>query len=201
MSEKIKGKEFISIIDKDKVVVKYLWRIVVMLSVAIVILSFAFISIRETTQVKVELPATFIYKNAPVVVAGIHGANKVYYKLWGEYIVKQLANFSYENIEQKAKLIEEMMRPARFVKKEKEINGFVKNLSTNLMKQKYIPSDINITNIDESKGIIRSATVFVNGLAYQSIGRKNSKKECKYNVVLHYIKGVLYVEDFGTDCF
>jgi len=201
MSEKIKGEEFISIIDKDKVVVKYLWRIVVMLSIAVVILSFAFMSIRETTQVKVELPATFIYKNAPVVVAGIHGANKVYYKLWGEYIVDRLANFSYEDVDKKVSLLEKMMRPTRFVEKEKEINSFIKNLSVNLMKQKYIPSDVNITNVNESKGIIRNATVIVNGLAYQSIGRKNSKKECKYNVELHYIKGVLYVEDFGTDCF
>ncbi|WP_152182874.1 TraE/TraK family type IV conjugative transfer system protein [Sulfurimonas indica] len=201
MADKLKGEEFISIIDKDKVVVKYLWRIVVMLSVAIVILSFAFMSIRETTRVNIELPATLIYKNAPVVVAGIDGANKVYYRMWGEYVIKELSNFTYETIGKKVQLLKKMMRPTRFVEKKKEIDIFTNTLSKNLMSQKFIPEDTNLSNVIESKGIIRSATITVNGIAFQSISKEKSKKECKYDVDLRYVKGVLYVEDFGTDCF
>lgn len=202
MGKKTKGQEFISVIDKDKAIVKYLWRVVILLSISLVALSFAFMSIKNTVKVKVELPAKFIYKEAPVVVSGVDGSNKVYYKLWGNYIIGELANFSYEDIDAKVNLLIKMMRPTRFAEKKEQIDTFAKNLSTNLISQNYIIKDSNITKIKMSpNGNIQSASIVTKGMANQTIGRNYNNKECKYTVNLKYIRGVLYVEDFGTDCF
>ncbi len=195
------GKEFISLIDKDRAIAKYLWRIIVVLTIVVLALTLSFLSIQDKVRVKVELPAKLIYKYTPVVVFGVDGANKVYYKLWTRYIINELGNFTYEDFGKKANLLKKMMRPSVEVRKDKTINKFTNDIVLNLVKQKFTITKIKLQNIKKSKDLIISADANIAGIAYQSIGKKSIKKSCSYYLKYKFIEGVLYVENFGTDCF
>lgn len=195
------GDEFISEVDKNRAIVKYLWRIVVILSISLVMLAISFFYIKDTTIVKVELPGKMIYKYSPVVVEGIDGSNQIYYKLWSRYIINEVANFKSEDIFKKAKIIEKMMDPKTFALKQNKINNFAKNIALNLVSQKYKINKIQITNKKIKNGLIDQATLKIDGFANQTIGKKHFNKSCSYFLKFKFLEGVLYVENFGTNCF
>ncbi len=126
------GEEFISEIDKNRAIVRYLWRIVVVLSISLIVLAISFFYIKDTTIVKVELPGKLIYKYSPVVVAGIDGANDIYYKLWARYIINKVANFKAVNVIKKINIVKKMMDPETLALREKKIDNFAKSLTINL---------------------------------------------------------------------
>jgi len=197
-----KSNEFTSIIDKDRAIITILWRVVLLLSALLIILAIAFLRIKDTTMVTVELPSKVIYKQAPVVVAGINGSNKVYFRLWGNYIIEEVSSFEVNEFPKKILILEKMMRPSQFAFKEKEFSIFLQEIQQNLIAQKYEIIETIITNVvyndDET---ISSATVVSDGISNQTVGKNKTKKECKYSIDLKYVKGVIYVENFGTNCF
>jgi len=198
----MKKDEFISVHDKNQALVQYLWRIVLFESIAIVALAFAFFSIKDTTVVKVELPSKLIYKHTPVVVAGIKGANNTYYRMWGNEIALGISNFTTEEFPKKMEALKMMMRPSQFARKEQKFNEFLGEIEGNLISQKFTTIQAELTNVvKEDNDIISSAVFITSGIAEQTVGRDKFKKECSYSVDLKYVRGVIYVEDFGSDCF
>jgi len=195
------GEKFISEVDKNRAIVKYLWRIVVVLSISLIVLAISFFYMKETTVVKVELPGKLIYKYSPVVVAGIDGSNEIYYKLWGRYIVNEVANFKSINVFKKIKIIEKMMNPETLALKEKKIDNFAKDLAVNLVNQDFKIDKIKIVRKKIKNGLVNQATLKIKGFAKQTIGKKHFSKSCSYNLKFEFLEGVLYVKNFGTDCF
>lgn len=197
-----KSDEFISVVDKNKALVKYLWRILMMQSIAFVALSFAFFSIKDTVMVKVEMPSKLMYKYTPVVVAGVDGANEIYYKMWGKYIVEEVSSFKYEEFDTKLNKVQLMMRPSQYNRTVDKFKTFAEIIKTNLISQDYKVISSSLNNIKKNdNGTISSALFISNGISKQKIGKSENNKECKYSVNLKYVRGVIYVEDFGTDCF
>ncbi len=195
------GKQFISEVDKNRAIVRYLWRIIIILSISLVILAISFMSIKNTVKVKVELPGKLIYKYAPVVVAGINGSNEVYYKLWSRYIINEVSNFKSTDIIKKMDLIKKMMSPETLALKDKKINNFAKDIALNLVDQKFKITKIKIMNKKIKNGLIDQATIKIDGFAKQTIGRKHFSKKCSYDLKFKFLEGVLYVKNFGTNCF
>ncbi len=195
------GEQFISEVDKNRAIVQYLWRIIVILSISLVVLAISFMSIKNTVKVKVELPGKLIYKYAPVVVAGINGSNEVYYKLWSRYIVNEVSNFKSTNIIKKMDLIKKMMSPRILALKNKKLNNFAKDIALNLVDQDFKITKIKIMNKKIKNDLIDQAAVKIDGFAKQTIGRKHFSKSCSYDLKFKFIEGVLYVENFGTNCF
>ncbi len=195
------GEQFISEVDKNRAIVKYLWRIIVILSISLVVLAISFMSIKNTVKVKVELPGKLIYKYAPVVVAGINGSNEIYYKLWSRYIINEVSNFKSTNIIKKMDLIKKMMNPRTLALKDKKLNNFAKNIALNLVNQDFKITKIKMKNEKMKNGLIDQATVKINGFAKQTVGKKHFSKSCSYDLKFKFIEGVLYVENFGTNCF
>lgn len=195
------GEEFISEIDKNRAIVRYLWRIVVVLSISLIVLAISFFYIKDTAIVKVELPGKLIYKYSPVVVAGIDGANDIYYKLWAKYIINKVANFKSVNVSKKINIIKKMMNPKTLALKEKKIDNFARSLTINLVDQDFKIDKVKIVSKKMKNNLVDEATLEVEGFAKQTVGKKYFNKSCKYNLKFEFLEGVLYVKNFGTDCF
>jgi len=196
------GEEFISKTDKDTAVIKYLWKFIILEAIVIVILAISFLLLKETVQVKVELPAKFLYKHSPVVVAGIESANETYYKLWANFLVENIANFDPDSIEEKMLLIKKTMRPSVLNLQDEKLNEFVISLKSNLIKQSFKTSNTIFLKKVGNDETFKIAKLRVNGIATQNIGKDIAKtKECSYDIEFKYTQGVLNVETFGTNCF
>ena len=195
------GEEFISVVDKYKSITQYLWRIIVIESIVIVFLAFGYFELKETTRVQVELPSKLIYKYTPIVVAGISGANDEYFKMWGNYIIKELSNINYENVSQKLKLLSKMMHPQDYVSEKAKFNGLEKYITNSLLQQKFKITDSKLVVISKENDLIKESVIIVKGDANQLIGKNPLSKECSYKVKFEYQQGVIYVKKFTTDCF
>ena len=95
-----------------------------------------------------------------------------------------------------------MMRPSILAKKQKTIDEFVNTLQYGLVRQNFSIANSSIVSIQKNDDLIKSMRLEIEGIANQKLGKtKELKKECSYFVDMKYIEGVLYVEDFGTNCF
>ena len=197
-----KGEEFISLLDKERTIAKFLWRVIVVQSIVIVLLAVGYFNIKETARVQVELPSKLIYKYAPVVVAGIQGANKVYYRLWAEYLTKEIANFDYTNIDRKLQLFLETFLPQKVYHYKKLFMKVVKTAKENYVKQTFTILSTKFMSVKTHNGLIQEAVLKLEGESKKIIGESDPiKKECSFTYKMRMVKGVLYVEDFATDCF
>ena len=202
---KIYGEEFLSMLDKDRELSKYLWKIILLEAAVIVSLAVSFLFLKETVKVKVELPAKFMYEQAPVVLAGIDGANETYYKLWAEYLTAEIASFTPDNATEKIDILRKTMLPTTLASKKSELDTVEKTLIVNLITQKY--KVLGSKNLESSKtdkdSTFNEMTIKVNGIAQQNVGnnKTTTDKECSYEFTFKNNGGLINVEDFGTDCY
>ncbi len=196
------GEEFISKLDKQKSINKLLWRMLIVEAVVILLLAIGYFSLKETVRVKVELPAKFIYKHSPVVLAGIDGANEIYYKMWAEYITEQISSFNEYTIKRKLELLFKTFDPKTLPKTKSVLMKFAKSVQSNLISQKFTLRTAKIVAKREKEGLIKECIVETEGIAKRKIGENKSiSKSCVFKYKLAYTKGVIYVEDFYTNCF
>ena len=196
------GKEFISELDKSKDLNKYLWKFIILEAIIIILLAVSFFSLRETVRVNVEIPSKIISSHHPVVLAGIKGANKVYYELWVKYLTEEISNFNPENINSNFQILIKAFYPRDYAKEEKKILKLVSLVKENLISQKFNISKIEIKKLKKENDLISEGIFKAYGVATQKEGKKAEiSKECSYLYKMKYIRGVLYVENFTTDCF
>jgi len=194
-------KEYIDQINNMKVTTKNMWYMILILTVVTIFLSVSYFSLRDELKIKVELPAKYIYKYAPVVLAGFKGANGTYFLLWAEYITKEIGNFNENNINEKFKTLEKAYFPEDYVLSKKKIDLLKTKISDNRVKQSFIVKKSEIVDSTKEKDLIKSGIFLIKGIAKQFIGSKEINKECWYKYSLHYIQGEIYVKNFTTDCF
>ncbi|WP_457749117.1 TraE/TraK family type IV conjugative transfer system protein [Sulfurimonas sp.] len=191
------GEEYEGQLEKNFEVNKILWRVSVLQTIIICALVVGYLQLKETVYVGVELPSKIYTDNGETIKKGVDWASKNYYQVWGRSLVEEASSFDVDTISSKMADIEKMMRPSVAVKKDAEIQKYVKAVINNRLSQKF--------EILKSKTISLSKTqkeITYTGISKPKVGNKEIKpKECKYVIDLKlYQNGVLYVENFGTDC-
>lgn len=176
---------------------KILWRLALLQAFIIVALVVGYLKLKETVNVTVELPSKIYNQNDRTIRKGMNWASKNYYEVWADSLIDETASFTVENISEKYALLQKMMRPSIAIKKDKEIQDYVKTVIQNRIKQTFTILKHDTTALGESEH-----RIIFNGVVDQKVGNKDlPKKECSYTVDLKiYEDGVLYVENFGTDC-
>lgn len=175
-----------------------LWRTCLFCIVIIIILVLGYVNLKDTVTVSIEMPSK-IYQNKDLTIRrGLNWADASFYDVWGRYLAEEMTNYEPGDIAHKYTLLQKMMRPSLAIKKDAQIQEFVKNIVTNKIKQTF-----TIMQASEPQELEKNKfRLTYNGVAQVSIGTKNMpKKECHFAVDLKiYDDGVLYVEDFGTNC-
>lgn len=176
-----------------------LWRVILLQTFIIVALVYGYLNLKETVTVSVELPSK-IYQSKDITIRrGLNWADKDYYDVWGLSLITDVSKFKADDIGEKFAKLQKMMRPSIALRKDAEIQDFVKNVVLNKITQTF--TILNTPPAQELDDGTTHRLVF-NGISEQKVGNKEMpRKECHYTVDLKiYEDGALYVEDFGTNC-
>lgn len=192
------GHEYEGKLEAAFQVNKILWRLSLIQAVIIMVLVFGYLQLKETVSVHVELPSTIYQSKDLTIRKGLNWANKDYYDVWGKALVEEISDFTLDTAPEKFALLQKMMRPSIALKKDAEIQAFVKAIITNKISQKFTILKESIP-IKLPEDITRME---FNGISKQKVGNKEIvPKECHYTIDLKiYEDGVLYVENIGTNC-
>ena len=175
-----------------------LWRVILLQTFIIVALVYGYLGLKETVTVSVELPSKIYQSKDVTIKRGLNWANKDFYEVWGLSLVTEMSKFKADDVGGKFALMQKMMRPSVALKKDTEIQEFVKNVVVNKISQTFtILNTPPAVKIDDE-----TFRLVFNGVSEQHVGTKEmSRKECHYSLDFKiYEDGVLYVEDFGTNC-
>ena len=192
------GHEYEGKLEAAFQVNKILWRLALIQTVIILVLVFGYLQLKETVSIQVELPSKIYHSKDMTIRKGLNWANKDYYDVWGKALAEEISVFTIDDASEKFALLQKMMRPSIALKKDAEIQEFIKTIIANKISQNFtILKDAEPIKLPEN--VVRME---FNGIAKQKIGNKEiAPKECKYTVDLKiYDDGVLYVENIGTDC-
>jgi len=191
------GKEYEDKNDSLFEVNKILWRVAILEAVVITVLMIGYLQLKETTYVSVEIPPKLYLNHNLKITKGLNWASKSYFQVWGKSLIEDVSNFTVDNISKKMSTIEKMMRPSVALKRDNSITKYTKAIINNKISQKFEILKEKVTKISNAE-----RQLIYYGISYPHIGSKKMKsKECKYIVNLKiYNNGVLYVEDFGTNC-
>ncbi|MFW9626626.1 MAG: TraE/TraK family type IV conjugative transfer system protein [Sulfurospirillum sp.] len=177
---------------------KILWKMSLCLMLIIFILVIGYLRLQSAVSVTVELPPKIFLSKDLTVRRGLNWADANFYEVWGKYLAEEMTEFKPDNIAKKYAILQKMMRPSLAIKKDEQIQNFVKNVVTNKISQKFTIMQIPSPNEIEPN----TFRLVFNGVANIKVGTKDlSPKECNFSVDLKiYDDGVLYVEDFGSNC-
>jgi len=175
-----------------------LWKTCIFFIFVIIALVIGYLNLKDTVTVNVEMPSTIYQSKDLTIRRGLNWADASYYDVWGRYLADEMTNFEAADIAHKYAILQKMMRPSLAIKKDAQIQEFVKNIVTNKIKQTF-----TVMQASEPQELEKNKfRLIYNGISQISIGTKTMpKKECHFTVDLKiYDDGVLYVEDFGTNC-
>lgn len=186
--------------EKDNLLAeaKTLWFLVLVLVIVIVMLLFSNNSLANKVQMSVDIPPKIYDANGKVDVS-TNGANKLYYRLHGEYYLREMFDFTYENFPAKLNKLKSLMTPSRYEYKRpdfEQVESFVKN---NMISQKLIHiNKIHDVKIKDDKYAILNIDVTVE----QTIGSVDkTQKDCSYKMIMYRQNWKLYALDYFTTCF
>lgn len=191
------GKEYEGKLEAAFQVNKILWRVALLQAFIILSLTVGYINLKETVSVTVELPSKIYNLKDMTVRKGLNWASKNYYQVWGSALVEEISSFTVDNVSEKYALLQKMMRPSLALQKDSEVQDYVKGIIHNRISQSFSIMKTESLEIDKA-----THRITFNGVANQKVGKKDlPAKECNYVVDLKiYEDGVLYVENFGSNC-
>ncbi|MBU1711458.1 MAG: hypothetical protein KKE17_15785 [Proteobacteria bacterium] len=176
---------------------KTLWFIVLFLIFVIVSLLVANNTLASKTVMSVEIPSK-LYDGSGKIDVTEDDANELYYKLFGQYFIRENTQFKADTHSGYLKIIEEAMTPTRHAYKlvdfEKEKNFVV----SNNVSQKLIA----IKKISEPAIQDKLHVIAIEATVQQTIGGvEEAPKDCEYRIVLYRQNWKLYVLDYKHTCF
>lgn len=177
---------------------KILWKMILIETFVILALVFGYLNLKETVSVRLDMPSKIYQSKDLTIRRGLNWADASYYEVWGRAMAEEISDFSVDNIGEKFAILQKTMRPSQALKKDKEIQDFTRSAIQNRISQ-----DFTVMHVAEPSEIEKGKfRVVFNGVAAQKVGTKEMpRKECSYSIDLKiYEDGVLYVEDFGTNC-
>ena len=173
---KVIGKEYVDRIYSVIVENKYL----TFLSAFFLIVIFYFLSsissLEKKIQLQVEIPPK-IYQTGTIYI-GYEKANGLFYKLWGEYVAREIGNYSPVNINKKLQKVIYLFSPQKIIKAKADFINFSKDVQKNLITNNFTPYRVSADN----KGNVK-----VEGLSHKTVGANllNQNYLCTYK--LHFI--------------
>ena len=188
---KIIGKEYVDRIYSVLIENKYLTFMSFIFIVIIVYLLISISKLEEKIKISVEIPPK-IYQTGKIYV-GYEEANDLFYKLWGEYVAREIGNYSPVNIDEKINKVLYLFAPSQIIKAQSDFLKFAKNVKNNLITNTFIPYKTKAN---------KNGEVIVEGLAHQSVGNNLLNKTflCKYNMKFKIEDYHLFLYKFITDC-
>jgi hypothetical protein len=162
------------------------------------LLSIGYMKLIDKIQVNIDLPR--IIKEEGVIVVGKRYANDIFFKMWGREDIEIISQFNQKDIKNKMEYLKERMYPPYYYKYEQLLKDYEKQISTDLVSQKFTFAKENIEiKVDEGGSI---ASVGVKGFYSKTIDEEEiiNAQPCEYG--LNYIieGGHIYVSSFKTTC-
>lgn len=152
----------------------------------------------DKIQVNVELPR--IIKEDGIAVVGKEYGNDTFFKMWGREDIENISEFNQKSIKDKMKYLQERMYPPYYYKYEKLLKDYEKQISTDLISQKFTFAQENMEVKVQETG--KSASVFVKGFYTKTIDEEEIIKAqpCEYEFGYTIEGGHIYVSSFKTTC-
>jgi hypothetical protein len=188
---KIIGKEYVdrvySIIKENK----YLTYMSIFLLVVIAYFLIAISKLEEKIHIQVEIPPK-LYQTGKIYI-GYKEANALFFKLWGEYVAREIGNYSPIDIDEKIKKVLYLFAPERIVKANADFMQFANNVKKNMITQTFTPYKVRGNNKGE---------VVVEGLAHKEVGADLLKETylCMYKMKFKIVDYHIFLDKFITDC-
>ncbi|WP_456470004.1 TraE/TraK family type IV conjugative transfer system protein [Caminibacter sp.] len=188
---KIIGKEYVDRVYAVLTENRYLTFMSFIFIIIIIYLLVSISKLEEKIKISVEIPPK-IYQTGQIYI-GYEKANSLFYKLWGEYVAREIGNYSPVDIDEKIKKVLYLFAPERIIKAQADFNSFADNIKNNLITNTFTPYKVRGNNKGE---------VVVEGLSHKKVGANllNETYLCLYKMKFKIVDYHLFLEKFITDC-
>lgn len=159
--------------------------------VVIIILILGYFNLTNKIKIQIELPPK-LYQTGTLYV-GSQKANKLYYQVWGEYVINKLSNYSPYNIRENLKKISYMFDPQKLVKIKSKFFELEQETIDNLITHTFIPI---------KKEVKKDGIFYEEGIGKSVLGNNLSitYENCKYQVKFKIDDYHLFIEGLLIDC-
>lgn len=204
-SKIIFGKTYKDKLDQKILNNKILWLFIMILFFWNCFNTYGFLALRDTNHVKLELPAINYHNGS--IIAGNDFANDAYYMSWGMYdIITHFSHLDKKNIEYNLSKIANKMTETDYLKKRAQIEQFIAIFKENSLRTNFIiPSDGWTIKKEEELNTYGKEvyTVTAKGNIEKSFGGSYSDKPKECSIDIQYFRkgGVLYVQNYSSNCF
>lgn len=182
--------------DGYKDFIKILVGIIAVQLIAILIAIKSLISVAENKTVVLEVPQ---FLESGKYRIGASFASENVYKMWVKVWVQDIANFSYQNIEEKFNNIYPFLDKDTAFKSKQDIQRFIEFVKTNYVQQKFKISDIVVKKLNK-----QYVKVIVYGTVYRKIGgAEDSLNGLKYayEFITYVRNGQIYIKSIKTSFY
>ena len=197
MSQEI-GQSWLDKLDNIVAENSKLVLLILGLIVIVFLLVIGYMKMINKIQVVIELPKTI--KETGVIVVGKEYANKKYYRMWGREDVEIISSFNQHSIKEKMQYLKSRIYPPFYYKHVKLFNEYQKEISTDLVTQKFTYAKENIiTKVDDDGKV---GSVLVPGFYSKWIDEDEviHAQPCEYKLGYIIEGGHIYVDKFKTTC-
>ena len=176
---------------------KTLWFVLLGLLGVIVALLISNNTLASKTVLSVDIPPK-LYDGAGKMDVTDNGGNPLYFKLHGQYFMREAMEFKQDTHKDKMALIESYMTPTRYAYKEVDFMENKAFVESNLISQSLVAVKTlyEPTMKDDIYVVRMDVTV------QQKIGNEvEANKDCQYRIALYRQNWKLYILDFNHSCF
>jgi len=188
---KVIGKEYIDRIYSVIVENKYLTFLSLILIVIIFYFLTAISSLEEKIKIQVQIPPK-LYRTGTIYI-GYQTANSLFYKLWGEYVAREIGNYSPVDVDERIKKVIYLFAPDKIIKAQAEFIKFAKDVQKNMVTSVFTPYKVTA----DDKG-----NVVVEGLKHKTLGANllNEIYICSYNMKFVIRDYHLFLDSLVNNC-
>ncbi|MFA6195375.1 MAG: TraE/TraK family type IV conjugative transfer system protein [Sulfurimonas sp.] len=164
----------------------------------VALLIIGYMKMIDKIQVNIELPK--IIKEEGIVIIGKEYGNESFFRMWGREDIENVSAFNQKTIKDKMKYLQERMFPPYYYKYEKLLKEYEKQISNDLISQKFTFAPENIVTKVSETG--RNASVSVKGFYSKTLDEDEIIKAqpCEYEFGYIIEGGHIYVSSFKTTC-
>ncbi|CAA6804714.1 MAG: TraE-like protein [uncultured Campylobacterales bacterium] len=175
---------------------KLLWLFFTIQFAVIIILIIGYINLKGSVVVHIEIPPK-IYDSGQLRI-GSKKADKLYFRMWGRYIVENMSSYNADTIENKYSETLYMLHPSIITKYKHKFTEKIDIVKSNLIKNDFFLVDSN-TYVSEE---FSSATFKANGVSKLNVGDglATEYQSCTYEISMKLEGYHLFVNDLQENC-
>lgn len=134
-----------------------------------------------------------------IVKVGRMKANELYYKVWGDYVVSRIANFTPTTIRHNVEKASVIFDKASWNHQKPHIDKYMKVIEDNSISQDFSFNDDDVKLQISKDG--KNATLQYTGTAHQDINKLSQQTiKCSYTFGFFVDDGRPYQESISTNC-